>query len=93
MDNMKNKDGSKIHSVLIHKEKNNVIGCVNRDFNAVRNFMKITNELIKTGNRPLIYRRNRVIPLLGISHLLHPCYYRNTRFMRTGIVPFSWEPL
>ena len=39
MDNMKNKNGSKIHSVLIHKEKNNVIGCVNRDFNAVRNFM------------------------------------------------------
>ena len=47
----------KIHSVLILKEKEKVIGCINRDRNAVYNYRKIFNHYVETGKRLLHYDR------------------------------------
>ena len=43
------KTNKKIHSVLILKEKDKVIGCINRDRNAVNNYKKIFNSYIENG--------------------------------------------
>ena len=49
-------DYKKIHSVLTYK-LGKVIGCINRDKNAVLNNERIIISLIKTGKRPEIFRR------------------------------------
>jgi hypothetical protein len=43
------KTNKKIHSVLILKEKDKVIGYINRDRNAVNNYKKIFNSYIENG--------------------------------------------
>ena len=48
----------KIHSVLIHTEKNKGIGCINRDKNAVLNYQKIIKSYLMSYKRPLKYCRN-----------------------------------
>ncbi len=48
----------KIHSVLIHMEKNKGIGCINRDKNAVQNYQKIIKSYLVSYKRPLKYCRN-----------------------------------
>ena len=59
VENMKDKKtGKKIHSVLILKEKEKVIGCINRDRNAVYNYKKIFNSYATTGQRPLKFDRS-----------------------------------
>ena len=59
VENMKDKKtGKKIHSVLILKEKEKVIGCINRDRNAVYNYKKIFNSYINTGVRPERFDRS-----------------------------------
>ena len=37
--------------------ENNRVGCINRDYNACMNIKKIFNHYMKTGERPLRYRR------------------------------------
>lgn len=46
-----------IHAVLTFKMKNKVIGCINRDRNAVLNFERITTSLIDKGIKPPIFIR------------------------------------
>jgi hypothetical protein len=55
-----------LHSVLrfkIGKKENECVnketGCINRDYNAVRNMRKIVEELVKTGKRPIIFQRKK----------------------------------
>ena len=38
--------------------ENNRYGCINRDWNAVRNMKKITDYWLQFGKRPIKYRRN-----------------------------------
>ena len=52
------KTNKKIHSVLILKEKDKVIGCINRDRNAVNNYKKIFNSYIENGKRPENFERS-----------------------------------
>ncbi len=47
----------KLHSVLTYKMENNRLGCINRDYNACQNIRKIFHHYMKTGERPLRYRR------------------------------------
>lgn len=55
---LQGKDKSrKLHSVLTYKMENNRLGCINRDYNACMNIKKIFNHYMKTGERPLRYRR------------------------------------
>jgi len=59
IENMINKNtGKKIHSVLILKEKEKIIGCINRDRNAVNNYKKIFNSYIEKGVRPERFDRS-----------------------------------
>ncbi len=58
VENMKDKEGKKIHSVLILKEKEKVIGCINRDRNAVYNYKKVFESYTTTGKRPLRFDRS-----------------------------------
>ena len=41
-----------LHAVLTYKMSNGNMGCINRDYNAVRNMENIVKELIKTLKRP-----------------------------------------
>ena len=52
------KTNKKIHSVLILKEKDKVIGCINRDRNAVNNYKKIFNSYIENGKKPEKFERS-----------------------------------
>ena len=53
------KTNKKIHSVLIIlKEKDKVIGCINRDRNAVNNYKKIFNSYIENGKKPEQFERS-----------------------------------
>jgi hypothetical protein len=47
----------KIHSVLTYKMKNNQIGCINRDENAVNNMIKIVKYYLENKKRPDKYNR------------------------------------
>lgn len=59
IENMIDKEtNKKIHSVLILKEKDKVIGCINRDRNAVNNYKKIFNSYIENGKRPENFERS-----------------------------------
>ena len=48
----------KLHAVLTFKMENNRCGCINRDWNAVRNMRKITDYWLQYGERPIKFRRN-----------------------------------
>ena len=48
----------KLHAVLTFKMENNRYGCINRDWNAVRNMKKITDYWLQYGKRLIKYRRN-----------------------------------
>lgn len=57
-------DNREIHAVLTFKMLNNK-DCINRDYNSVSNMDKITEELMKTKERPEKYRRtNKALPIL-----------------------------
>ena len=53
----------KVHSVLTFKKSKKEMGCINRDYNACLNMLKIVNELIRTKKRPEIYDRSMNIKI------------------------------
>ena len=56
---LKNKNKfRKLHSVLTFKMENGRKGCINRDYNACYNMIKIFEYYILTGDRPERYKRN-----------------------------------
>ena len=48
----------KLHSVLTYKTEN-VMGCINRDRNAVLNMWRIVDELVRTKKRPQLFQRSQ----------------------------------
>ena len=55
-DIVKNRKIKLINQVLTYKLKSGRLGCINRDVNACKNMLKITNHIIKYGD-PLNYTR------------------------------------
>jgi hypothetical protein len=47
-----NINGREIHPVLMLTQKNNGLGCISRDKNAVLNFKKIFDYYLETKGRP-----------------------------------------
>jgi hypothetical protein len=47
-----------MHSILTYQTKQNEMGCINRDSNAVNNMIKIVKYFIQTGERLLKFRRD-----------------------------------
>ena len=47
-----------MHSILTYQTKQNEMGCINRDSNAVNNMIKIVKYFIQTGDRLLKFRRD-----------------------------------
>ena len=58
----KNKKLTRLHSVLTYKMSDRRTGCIQRDKNAVNNYETIVTSLIKTGERPIVFRRNCANP-------------------------------
>jgi len=93
-----------IHSILTYKMENNRYGCINRDWNAVKNMKKITEYWFKHKMRPYKYRRSTNLKAsnpnksnLLVSNRGKPndnsekslgCIY-STVFQNSGGVPFS----
>lgn len=46
-----------MHSILTFQMENKRMGCINRDNNAVSNMVKLVKYFMKTGKRPLKFRR------------------------------------
>ena len=74
------KTNEKLHSILIHKEKKKVIGCINRDVNAVRNFKTIIKYYLANGcdKRPQAFTRKNdqlqpIVKYRGVIALLQKC--------------------
>lgn len=63
---------TKIHSVLTFK-MDKVMGCINRDKNAVLNMYRIVSELVKTKERPKIFQRSQCTNLLGKTLNVEKC--------------------
>lgn len=63
---------TKIHSVLTFKMEN-VMGCINRDRNAVLNMYQIVSELVKTKERPKIFQRSQCTNLLEKTLNVEKC--------------------
>jgi hypothetical protein len=53
----KKKTMRKIHSILTYKMENKRKGCINRDDNAVKNMISITDQYLKDRTRPEHFRR------------------------------------
>ena len=68
---LRDKDGKRrsIHSVLTFKTKQDWLGCINRDTNAVRNMRKLTTHFFEHGDRPLRYRRGHSLKDLLAGNL------------------------
>lgn len=47
-----------IHSILTYKMENRRLGCINRDYNAVKNYKKLTDYYLKYKDRPEKYKRS-----------------------------------
>jgi hypothetical protein len=47
-----------MHSILTFQMKNNRMGCINRDSNAVNNMVKLVKYFLETGKRLLQFRRD-----------------------------------
>ena len=56
-------DNLKIHSVLTYQTSNGRLGCMNRDKNSVNNMKKITESLLKTQKRPILFSRKKQEPV------------------------------
>ncbi len=61
VDNLKI-NGKKIHPVLMLTQKNNRMGCISRDKNAVLNFDRIFQQYLIDQSRPLVFRRDYQLP-------------------------------
>ena len=51
----------KMHAILTYKMENNCLGCINRDNNAVKNFIKLTNYYLEHKKWPKKYKRSNPI--------------------------------
>ena len=47
-----------IHSILTYKMENKRMGCINRDYNAVNNYKKITEYYLDHKDRPEKYKKS-----------------------------------
>jgi len=59
------------HAILSYQNENKREGYRNRDKNSVNNIKKIVRETLKTGERPLVYRRNYELKETG-NQPTHP---------------------
>ena len=52
-----------MHSILTYQMENTCKGCINRDNNAVKNFIKLTNYYLEHKKRPEKYKRPKPIKI------------------------------